>query len=305
MKPVINKEGNASFFCYNTCMGKNVNEIKLVAFDLDGTVLPSGGSPGTRDVETLNLLGDLGVYRVMATGRSLFSLRKVIKADFPVDYVIFSSGAGIIDWKRGEIFNSSSLESGEIRRLFNIFKDIDLDFMVHMPVPENHNFYYYTSGKKYNQDFERRMEVYKPYSNRINCESLLPSEAAQFLAVLPPEEVDSFASIRSECEGFSVIRATSPLDGRSIWLEVFPREVSKGCKLELLCNKLGVSRESTVGIGNDYNDLDMLEWVGAAYVVGNSPEDLKSRFRNTDSVYDAGFTRAVVKHMDMQEDPAS
>ncbi len=283
-------------------MVMNSNKIKLVAFDLDGTILPSGGKPGGPDLNMLQEIGGNGVYRVMATGRSLFSLRKVISSDFPVDYVIFSSGAGILNWQTGEIFASSSLKAGEIDHLFNLFIDNQLDFMVHNPVPDNHNFRYYFSGERDNPDFERRTDIYKPYSRRILCNKGLPSEAAQFLAVIPPDNVEDFVSVKSVCNGFSVIRATSPLDGESIWMEVFPPEVSKGRKLELLCDMLEVERRETVGVGNDYNDLDMLEWVAAAFVVNNSPDELKERFAVTGSVYDCGFSQAMAPFVSGQKD---
>ena len=75
----------------------NKSSIKIVFTDLDGTLLNSDQHPGRRDLEMLHRLGEQGIVRVIVTGRNLFSLSKVLGDDFPVDYVIFSTGAGILD----------------------------------------------------------------------------------------------------------------------------------------------------------------------------------------------------------------
>ena len=65
-------------------------EIELVASDLDGTLLNMDKTVSADDFSTLNSLGDKNIYRVIATGRTLFSLKEVITKDFPIDYIIFS-----------------------------------------------------------------------------------------------------------------------------------------------------------------------------------------------------------------------
>ena len=66
----------------------------MVITDLDGTLLNSGRIVSPENRRALERLGELGVVRVIATGRSLFSFNKVIERDFPVDYLLFSSGGG-------------------------------------------------------------------------------------------------------------------------------------------------------------------------------------------------------------------
>jgi hydroxymethylpyrimidine pyrophosphatase-like HAD family hydrolase len=93
----------------------------------------------------------------------------------------------------------------------------------------------------------------------------------------------------------NIIRTTSPIDGRHVWIEVFPAGVSKGRAASWLCNTLNIAREKTMSIGNDYNDLAMLEWTRYAYAVANSPADLRCRFSPAPANDSDGFT-AAVKH---------
>ena len=71
---------------------------KMVVTDLDGTLLNAQGVISEPELLTLKKLGNEGYCRVIATGRSLYSIRKTLAFDqLPVDYLIFSSGSGIID----------------------------------------------------------------------------------------------------------------------------------------------------------------------------------------------------------------
>ncbi len=85
--------------------------------------------------------------------------------------------------------------------------------------------------------------------------------------------------LKAKLPELKVIRATSPLDGESAWIEIFPAHVSKGHTAQWLCDFLKIDKESSLAIGNDYNDYDMLEWAEKSYVVQNAPQDLLERYK--------------------------
>jgi hydroxymethylpyrimidine pyrophosphatase-like HAD family hydrolase len=58
-----------------------------------------------------------------------------------------------------------------------------------------------------------------------------------------------------------------------------------------------VSRADVLAVGNDYNDLDLLEWGGSSYVVANAPADLLARFPAVASSDAAGVADAVARWM--------
>jgi len=59
-------------------------------------------------------------------------------------------------------------------------------------------------------------------------------------------------------------------------LDLLPPGVSKGWALERLAARLGVDRKETMAIGDNWNDLDMLEWAGQAVIMGNAAQDLRT-----------------------------
>jgi len=168
-----------------------------------------------------------------------------------------------------------------------------VDFMILDPIPMNHQFWYYQTGNK-NPDFDRRLSLYKQFATPIGNVKDTRHKACQILAILP-NKVDSFEELKTKFEDIKIIRATSPLDHESIWMEIFPKHISKGFGCQWLCNHLGVLQEESIVVGNDYNDIDLLEWGKHAFVVENAPKELKLKYQLTANVIDDGFAIAIEK----------
>ena len=95
----------------------------------------------------------------------------------------------------------------------------------------------------------------------------------------------------------SIIRTTSPLDENWLWMEIFPKGISKAHGIAELCHLMGINRKETLSIGNDFNDLEMLDFTHLSYVVHNSPEELKNKFLISLPHHENGFSHAVRKHL--------
>ena len=266
-------------------------EIKIVFTDLDRTLLRDDNTFSQRSLQVLEKLKKKGVIVVIATGRNIYSARKVLSLDLPINYLIFSSGCGIIDWKTQEVIYENHLESIEIQKVMSILHSHKVDFMIHHPIPENHHFDYIRKNRN-NEDFERRIALYKPFTQALDDP---PETASQFIAILKSNEKEKFEAIKREINFLRVIRATSPLDHESIWLEIFPKKVSKGHSAEWLCERLYIDQKYTLGIGNDFNDLDLLAFTEQSCVVANSPKELKVKYNVIDSNQEDGFARCMEK----------
>ncbi|MDO9576355.1 MAG: HAD family hydrolase [Candidatus Cloacimonadales bacterium] len=267
------------------------NEIKIVFTDLDRTLLRDDNTFSDKSLKALENLQRKGIVVVIATGRNIYSASKVLPDDLPFNYLMISSGCGIIDWKTKEVIYENHLDAKEIIRVFDIFISRNVDFMLHHPIPENHYFDYIRKNQD-NQDFERRIVLYKSFARELID---LPDKASQFIAILPPGGNAKFEAIKQEIDFLKVIRATSPLDHELIWLEVFPNGVSKGHSAQWLCDRLGIGQQFTLGIGNDFNDLDLLEFTAHSCVVANAPEELKEIYNVIDSNQHDGFAKCMEK----------
>jgi len=266
----------------------------LFVTDLDGTLLGPDGRFAQSDLDALDALRSRGVRTAVATGRSLYSLMHSPAAGLPVDYVIFSTGAGVIGLPERNLLYRINLSPALVSRALDFLQGTSLDFMLHRPVPDNHHFVYRRVNAD-NADFETRIDRYREFGQALDSVNGSGfGEAAQFLAVVPQDKAERMLDeIRRGLPGLSVVHSTSPLDHVSTWIECFHPGVSKGKTAAWLAAELGVGNSDTVAVGNDFNDLDLLDWAAHAYVVANAPDALKQRFQRVSRGGGGGVAEAV------------
>jgi hypothetical protein len=271
------------------------NPSGVLFTDLDGTLLGTDRSLPARNLQALHDLGKAGIIRVVATGRSLHSFRRAVPGDLPVDYVIFSTGAGVLETRHDRILIKHDLTRDQLGLGREVLADEGIDHMIHAPIPDNHLFWYRGSGRD-NPDYLARLSLLKTFGTELRDGMDIPA-ASQLLGIIPHTGSGAqhrrHVQLQERLPGLSVIRATSPQDHRSVWLEIFPEAVSKSRAAAWLLKHLGLKDRPTMAIGNDYNDQDLLEWAEHGFITSNGPERLKSRFRAVASNDEGGVAEAV------------
>ncbi len=255
--------------------GFDCNNVKILFTDFDGTLFSKTKSISHVDVRILRQLGQKGVIRVIATGRSYFSICKVIPEDFPIDFVILSSGAGIMEWSTKQLLKTFSFSAELSAAITAFLVKHGVPFFRQDPLPHNHGGYYYLNHTQ-NADFKRRLNLYRKYLKPIE-ENPDHQTASQFI-IMGQEEGNIRNLFGSLLSQIHLIRATSPLDHKTIWLEIFPKAVSKANGAQWLLDRLGILRKESLAIGNDFNDLDLLHWVDSAFVMPDAPLQLRKLF---------------------------
>lgn len=272
-----------------------MKNIKLVATDLDGTFLRNDRTISEANIEALHKLGEKQIVRVAATGRNLNKVKAVLQSDLPFDYVVFSSGAGVYNWQKKELIASQNVKTSSAKKLLNHFIKCDVNFHAFYPVPENHKHYYYR-GKEDCEEFERYFKFNVAHAEPLNTGSLPDGELCQFLIIIKQDE-ERFQHLKTEiealCPEIRVIRASSPITPGFIWIEVFHHSVSKGNGVNEICRRLGISKEETMGLGNDYNDFDLLEFTMHSFLTDNSPHEIKHKYPVVPSNEDDAFAFSV------------
>ena len=280
-------------------------ETRAVFTDLDGTLLNSQQLLTSANRHTLNTLGEAGIRRIVVTGRSLFSAQRVLDMEFPIDLLVTSSGAGIFSFPALKMLYSATLTKQQVQRAALHLKYLELDFMIHAPLPDNHRFGWHRSGRV-NADFDRRIELYSNYSNPLPIDLTTAGPATQLLVICPHNEDGRLhRTLKVGLSGLTVIRTTSPLDHRSTWYEIFPSEISKASAAIWICNRYGLDRDTTLVVGNDYNDLALLHWGQFSRVVANAPTDLRCQFQSVASHDHDGFSEAVAAWLEALFIPAT
>ncbi len=275
-----------------------MGKLKMVVTDLDGTLLQNDHSISDKDLETLHLLGDLGICRVAATGRNLYKVRKAISPSTPFDFVICSSGAGIVDWQKQKVITSINLPETLTAQLIDYLIVNKFNFKVSDCFPDNNNFFWWKDHEC--PEIERYIEV---HSKMGSSEEIIPGQkynSSQLLLFFSNEN-SQFERVKNQLikqfHEISIIKTTSPLHNEWQWMEIYPKGISKAHGIAEICEMKGINRNETLGIGNDFNDLEMLDFTHLSYVVHNSPEELKEKFLISLPHHENGFSHAVRKHL--------
>lgn len=269
-------------------------KLKIVFTDLDGTFLSSKSEISSTNLSALHKLKENGIVNVAATGRNIFSNNKVLTDDLPFDYLIFSTGIGIMDFETKKIIKSHNFNNQKSKEIMDFILNYNFNVFIHKKAPDNHHFYYKRGN--YNEDFENRFNLYENFGIEVT-EDIEIGEVSQFVIVLDggEEEFDRYKKIiENKFDFVKIIRATSPINHKHIWLEIYPENVSKGSAANELCKLLGVKKEHTYAIGNDYNDIEMLEFANESFVVENAPEFLKEKYSVVKSNDKDGFSEVVL-----------
>jgi len=257
-----------------------MENIRLVATDLDGTFLRNDRSVSRDNLDALHLLGSRNITRVVATGRNLKKVTDVIHQEVPFDFIVYSSGAGVYDWRKREHIYNKNMAAVSSVRLLNHFIRKRYNFYASAAAPGNHELWFH-KGKNDCSEFNLYLDIHNSFVKPLPPDGLENNRICQFLLIIPEDEI-SFSGLKNEiesqCSEIRVIRSSSPVTKGYIWVEVFHKHVSKANGVKLICDKLGIHRRDTLGIGNDYNDLDLLEFTACSFITDNAPHPLKSRF---------------------------
>jgi hydroxymethylpyrimidine pyrophosphatase-like HAD family hydrolase len=250
--------------------------------DYDGTIKQPKIPINPKDLMALKELGKAGVYRVVATGRSLESFLRDWNQEIELDYLIFSSGLGLCSWSKegsGSLIKSSSLNGVQTEKAYQASMVLDYGFFAYLPPPFCHKFYYkFPSSRPTPEGFLARMELYRDVASPFTSLKEM-TMVAQFLLMVPKNEMpETKARFQTFCPELSLTISTSPYNDNCLWLEIFPPAISKGQTADFLANFLGVLPSQAIALGNDYNDLDLLSWAGLSFVVYDAPMELKASY---------------------------
>jgi Cof subfamily protein (haloacid dehalogenase superfamily) len=251
-----------------------MNQFQAVIIDLDGTLLNDRKKVGEKDFSSLHELGKEGICRIIATGRSLYSFSEVIPEEFPIDYLIFAAGGGTFNYQNKQIESSHTIPLNQVKEIVYKLNDLKVDYQIRDKIPNSHK-YLFRQFSRSNPDFDRLNTIYKSHIKELKNNDPV-FDATRIIVIAQNDEIVEL--IENNFDAFSIIRATSPIDQKSVWMEIYPPGVNKGNAVRNLCKDLSIDLDQTIGIGNDYNDIDFLNITNRSYMVANAPEDLREQY---------------------------
>lgn len=251
-------------------MGGIYSMIKLIALDLDGTLLNSEKNISEVNKEAIRKAKEKGVKIVLCTGRPLLGIERYLEELNLLeegDYSITYNGGLVQKNNTGEILLEKTLSLENINELHQMGFDlgipmnmIDLECVYEPEYPEGRESLYQKLQSANLPFLERNITEFSAghtFNKVVYCTA--PDILEEAINNIPAAMKERYSMMRS----------------RPVLYEVMHPEVNKGKGIESLCQLLGFTKENVMACGDEENDLAMLTYAGLPVAMENASESVK------------------------------
>lgn len=265
-----------------------MTHIRIIATDLDGTLIHSGGEITPRNRKALQRARDAGIEVAICTGRRhSFALRAVRRLALPADSIVISSNGAVTRTIGGDLLWRSTIPLAVARRICSDLSEFRNGLVLTFDMLGTHG-----------QDVAGALVLEELDHLHSSIQSWMEVNAMSIRRVVPIEQIfadpaatepiqamfcGSLQRIRrleqivreSLCDDVDTFRTEYP--GRDLCiLDILPKGKSKGAALLQLASARGVAPGQILAIGDNWNDEPMLRVAGHSVVMANAPQDLRS-----------------------------
>ncbi|MFE9106505.1 Cof-type HAD-IIB family hydrolase [Actinomadura geliboluensis] len=259
---------------------------RVIATDLDGTIVRSDGTISARTVDALARVERAGAMLVMVTGRPPRWMTDVAAAVDHHGVAICANGAVVYDLHTETVLEAREITPEVIAEAVGRLRGIapELQFAVEHPA----GFYFETSYHL------GRWDVEALGGRRVDAAELVTRPGTKLLAFHPDADPDTLSEKAVQAVG-DIVTVTHS-SGRGL-LEMSALGVTKASALAALCTEHGFAAADVVAFGDMPNDLPMLTWAGTSYGVGNAHPLVRAAVTHTTSRNDDDGVAEVLERL--------
>lgn len=284
--------------------------IKLIASDMDGTLLNASHEISEKNAEAIRYAQSLGITVIIATGRAFYEASTPVEhSGLKVPYICLN-GAEVRD-ESFNIISTSNLNHELVQRITTELDNEDVYYQI------------YTNRGIYTENPDRDLEIYVDIAeragqqadvekikhaiqDRIDNGSLKVVEDYSKIESVPGELIMKILAFDSDLEKIDrVSKRLSESNHLAISsssrgnIEITHSDAQKGIALESIAEKLGVDMDEVMAIGDNLNDVSMLSRVGYPVAMENATDEVKAVANYiTESNEQDGVGNAIIKYLD-------
>ena len=237
---------------------------RLIALDLDGTTITHAGELRPAVHQAVRAVADAGHHVVVATGRSIVATTPILELlELTEGYVVCSNGAVTLkldpDEPQGyQIIDTVTFDPAPALELLRdswpdaviAVEELGVGFKLSAPFPDG--------------ELQGELRV-------VPWEELVAEPVTRVTFRSPTGTSEDFEEL-AERIGLHEVNYNV---GFTAWMDINPEGVSKGSALELLRRTLQVEPMHTIAVGDQRNDIEMLQWAAWGVAMANAPEEVK------------------------------
>jgi 5-amino-6-(5-phospho-D-ribitylamino)uracil phosphatase len=232
---------------------------RLVALDIDGTVVDHDGALPEAVRKAVGRVLDADIPVVLATGRSWHGTRPVFdELGLPPGPSVASNGAVVVSYPPQEIRKAVTFDPREVIKKVVQFAPGTLIAV------EEIGRGYRLNGHFPGGDLTGEMVI-------ESIEQLSARPVTRIILRDPDRSDEDFTSLARHLG----LQGVTYFVGWSAWLDIAPLGVNKASALQDVADDLGVDPTDVLAFGDGRNDIEMLRWAGRGVAIGDAPEDVQ------------------------------
>ncbi len=244
-----------------TAMGRN--GARLIAVDVDGTLLGSDGRIGTRTVAALDAARAAGWLVAVATGRPAVFAQRVLR-DLPAATHLVSANGAEVGTAAGEVLHRLSMPIDRATSLVRLLRER----------VDGVSFALATDAEA----------VYEPGFELLMPPGILPGRVVSDVLGAAGVHAHRLSAFHGALGAWGLLELLPRvLEDGTVFahagidaVDLLPSAVDKAVGLSLLCERLGLSAADVVAFGDEVNDVEMLRWAGRGVAMGNAVDAVRA-----------------------------
>ena len=285
---------------------------KLIAVDLDGTMLNSYGIVTENTKNVIKNVINKGTDVIIASGRPIDSIKAIAKEIGSENYFIAGNGALVYDIKNDEVVYEKYMPKEKVLEIIKICEENSITYNVYtdetiLATSLKYNvLYYHKENLKKEEDKKTNISIVKDMYDYVKN-----MNNAKFLKITICDDMKSvFNSILkkinkvkdvevldvSHMSRKTITQGTEEIPIEYYYTEITYKDVDKWNAIEFLAEKINIKREEIIAIGDNINDKKMIEESGLGIAMKGSTQYVTEVAKYiTDTNNDEGVAKAIEK----------
>lgn len=282
--------------------------IKLVASDLDGTIISRDNSIYEYNFKAINDINKKNIDFVICTGKT-YPIVKGMCDKFNASYGIFGNGNQIINLRTGEEIYKKLLSDYEVNTCIDIARKYNLHIHIYTDdevITENLKFMDLRNFELQQANYYDNsliitviddLKYYLTFNKIKPCKLIISSETD--LSDIKEEILNSLNVSITTIKKYGKYKDTI-INKEYEYLDISPKDINKSTALNILGNYLKIDNSEIMAVGDNLNDLDMVKNSGIGVAVANAYDELKqvAKYTTENPVEKGGFAEAVYKFIE-------
>ncbi len=287
---------------------------KLVAIDLDGTMLNSYGEVSAKTKEIIKQCIEKGIYIVLASGRPIDSIKTIAKEIKSQEYFIAGNGALVYDMKEDKMIYENYMKKEKVLEIIKICEENSIAYNVYTDktiLTSNLKFnvlYYYKENLKKEEDKKTNISIVEnvyDYVKNMQEEKFLKiticdENSTIFNSIIKKvKEINEIDILEvSHMSRKLIEQGTEQIPVEYYYTEITASDVDKWKAIEFLMKELEITPEQVMAIGDNMNDKKMIENAGLGVAIkGSTPEVISVAKYVTDTNNHDGVAKVLEKYV--------